>query len=222
MQELFDEYVKEWKPRFSIGQVVEGKILSINKVTSQVELTLRKSAKVKETQSSMTHADLKKGSVVPGVVRKIEPYGVFIRIDGSNIQGLCHKTKVTDEEGADWKEHVKEGQQVKALIMDVNLDTKKVSLGLKRSLFPEDFEGSSDGEDESDDNEEEEDEEEEGEDEEMDGEGEDSDEGEELDLAALLQAQGAEDDSDAEMDDDEEDEPSVSLSTISLQRSTTR
>lgn len=25
-QELFDEYVKEWKPRFAIGQLVEGKI----------------------------------------------------------------------------------------------------------------------------------------------------------------------------------------------------
>ncbi|GAA5993423.1 hypothetical protein JCM5350_006876 [Sporobolomyces pararoseus] len=216
IKELFDEYVKDWKPRFSVGQVVEGKILAINKVTSQVELTLRKSANVKETQSSITHADLKKGSVIEGVIRKIEHYGVFVKINGSNIQGLCHKTKVTDEEGADWKESVKEGQAVKAVIMDVNLETKKVSLGLKRSLFPEDYEGSSDGEELSDEDEEEEDDAEDDEDEEMDGEGEvDSDEGDEIDLAALLKAQGGdESDSDAEMEDEEPAAPVASTSKL--------
>ncbi|GAA6018426.1 hypothetical protein JCM11491_006993 [Sporobolomyces phaffii] len=212
IKELFDEYVKDWQPRFSVGQVVEGKIVAINKVTSQVELSLRKGAHVKETQSSISHADLVKGTVVPGVVRKIEHYGVFVKIDGSNIQGLCHKTKVTDEEGADWKALVKEGQHVKAVIMDVNVETKKVSLGLKRSLFPADYEGSSDGEsdgsdDDNEEEEEDEDEEEAGdEDDEMaGGEDLDSDEGDEIDLAALLKAQGGGDaDSDEEMDDDEE------------------
>lgn len=118
--------------------------------------------------------------------------------------------QVTDEEGADWKESVKEGQAVKAVIMDVNLETKKVSLGLKRSLFPEDYEGSSDEEELSDEDEEEEDDAEDDEDEEMDGEGEvDSDEGDEIDLAALLKAQGGDDsDSDAEMEDEE---PAVSI-----------
>ncbi|GAA5904744.1 Rrp5p [Sporobolomyces salmoneus] len=219
IKELFDEYVKDWKPRFSVGQVVEGKVLAINKVTSQVELTLRKSANVKETQSSITHADLKKGSVVSGVVRKIERYGVFVKLDGTNIQGLCHKSKVTDKEGADWKESVKEGQAVKVLIMDVNVETKKVSLGLKRSLFPEDYEGSSDGEDDSDDedeDQEEENEDDDEEDDEMEGEGEfDSDEGDEIDLAAILKAQGGdEDDSDAEMEDDD-DAPSVPVASTS-------
>jgi len=124
-------------------------------------------------------------------------------------------SQVTDEEGADWKELVKEGQQVKAVIMDVNLESKKVSLGLKRSLFPEDYEGSSDGEDLSED---EDDEEEEGEDDdEMEGEGEgaDSDEGEEIDLSALLKAQGADDDSDVEMDGEDDDvEPSVRYKSL--------
>lgn len=124
--------------------------------------------------------------------------------------------QITDEEGADWKELVKEGQQVKAVIMDVNLESKKVSLGLKRSLFPEDYEGSSDGEDLSDDDDEDEEENEE-DDQEMEGEGEgaDSDEGEEIDLSALLQSQGADDDSDVEMDgDDDDEEPSVCLSHV--------
>lgn len=213
IKELFDEYVKDWKPRFSIGQVVEGKVLAVNKVTSQVEMTLRKSANVKENQqSSISHSDLEKGAVMAGVVRRIEPYGVFVKLAGTNIQGLCHKTKVTDDEGSDWKESVKEGQAVKVVIMEVNVDKKKVSLGLKRSLFPEDYEGSSDDdddEDEDEDDEQEEEEEEDEEDDEMADEGEfDSDEGEDIDIAALLKAQGGDgDDSDAEMDDDEE--PSV-------------
>ncbi|GAA5941768.1 Rrp5p [Sporobolomyces koalae] len=217
IKELFDEFVKEWKPRFSVGQVVEGKVLNVDKVTSQVEMTLRKSASVKESQASLiSHADLKekKGTVVTGVVRKIEAYGVFVRIDGSTIQGLCHKTKVTDKEGADWKECVKEGQKVKAIIMEVDVDKKKVSLGLKRSLFPADYEGSSD-EEESDDDEELEEEEQEDDDDEMaEQDGEDSDEDDEVDHAALLQSQGGDSDSDVEMDDEDE-EPSAPVASTS-------
>ncbi|GAA5875823.1 hypothetical protein JCM1840_003525 [Sporobolomyces johnsonii] len=215
IKELFDEYVKEWKPRFLVGQLVEGKVLSVDKVTSQVELSLRKSATVKDTRPSLAHADLKKGQVVGGVVKRIEAYGAFVRIDGSSIQGLCHKSKVTDEETENWKEHVKEGEHVKAVVLDVNLEMKKVSLGLKRSLFPEDYEDSGSDEEDDDEEEGEEDEDEDDDDEEMDGAAEaDSDEGEDLDLNALLQRAGESDESDVEMDDAEPEAPVASTSKL--------
>lgn len=52
---------------------------------------------------------------------------------------------MTDDEGTAWTEFVHEGDQVKAIVIDINLETKKISLGLKASLFPQ---GASDDEDE--------------------------------------------------------------------------
>ncbi|GAA6020638.1 hypothetical protein JCM10207_007806 [Rhodosporidiobolus poonsookiae] len=204
IKELFDEYVKDWKPRFKVGQLVEGKVLSVDKVTSQVEFSLRKGATIKKDATSnlpgLDEAGLEKGQVVAGTVKRIQDYGVFVRIDGTSVQGLCHKSKVTDDESGSWKEHVREGQQVKAVVLDVNLETKKVSLGLKKSLFPE---GAIESSDEEDEDEDEEMAGEEDEDEELD-----SDEGEDVDLQALLAgaaAGGADSDEDEDEESDEED-----------------
>lgn len=131
----------------------------VDKVQGQVEMSLRKNAEVKA--STLDFGDLEKGKVVKGVVKRVEAYGAFIRIEGSSINGLCHKTKVstgstggneatmliwrlasqvTDNDAIKWTDCVREGQTVRAVVMDVNKATRKVSLGLKRSLFPDDAE----------------------------------------------------------------------------------
>ncbi|GAA5976182.1 hypothetical protein JCM11641_001071 [Rhodosporidiobolus odoratus] len=201
IKELFDEYVKDWKPRFKVGQLVEGKVLSVDKITSQVEFSLRKGGQVKKDAVSdlpgLGESGLEKGQVVQGVIKSVQDYGVFVKVEGTSVQGLCHKSKVTDDESGSWKEHVREGQSVKVVVLDVNLETKKVSLGLKRSLFPE---GALPSEDEESDEDGEEDEDEvmqAGEEDELD-----SDEGEDVDLEALLKqaAAGGSDEDDSEDD----------------------
>ncbi|GAA5859805.1 hypothetical protein JCM8547_007035 [Rhodosporidiobolus lusitaniae] len=190
IKELFDEYVKDWKPRFKVGQLVEGKVISVDKVTSQVEFSLRKGATVKKDAVSslpgLAESGLEKGQVVTGKIHRIQDYGVHIKIDGTNVQGLCHKSKVTDDESVSWKETVREGKEVKVVVLDVNLETKKVSLGLKKSLFPEGEADESDDEDEDDDDDEDE---EMVDDDDEEGVELDSDEGE--DVEALLKGAAA-------------------------------
>lgn len=179
-------------------------------------MTFRKSAVVKKDAAAplpgLEEAGLEKGQVVRGVVKRIQDYGAFIRLDGLNVQGLCHKSKVTDDTKGSWKEAVREGDKVKAVVLDVNLETKKISLGLKKSLFPE---GEESDEEEESDEQDGEDEEEMIQDDDEDSEGEeglavDSDGGDDVDLEALLRAAGG-DDSDAEdaSEDDEEMEEEV-------------
>jgi rRNA biogenesis protein RRP5 len=90
---------------------------------------------------------------------------------------------VTDDESGSWKEHVREGQAVKAVVLDVNLETKKVSLGLKKSLFPE---GAVDDSDE-----------------EMDGENDDEEDEDDLE-AILAGAAAGGDDSEEDSEEDVE------------------
>lgn len=195
---------------------------SVDKVTSQVEMSLRKGGVVKKDAQldlpSLAEANLSVGQVVRGVVKRVEDFGAFIRLDGLNVQGLCHKSKVSDETSGSWKEHVRSGDKVKAVVLDVNLETKKLSLGLKKSLFPEGEVPDEDDEDEEEGDEEEEviggldaEEEDDDEDDEDEEDAAASDEGEEIDLQAMLNGAGVsedsgDDDEDAEMDDGDEPE----------------
>ncbi|GAA5925984.1 hypothetical protein JCM3775_005168 [Rhodotorula graminis] len=221
IKELFDEYVKDWKPRFKVGQLVEGKILSVDKVTSQVELSLRKGGVVKKDAQpdlpSLADANLSVGQVVRGVVKRVEDFGAFIRLDGLNVQGLCHKSKVTDDDKGSWKEHVRSGDKVRAVVLAVDLEAKKVSLGLKKSLFPE-GEASDDEEDEDEDvgsSAEEEEIADGASDDEDDEADEDVSEGDELDMAALLSGAGAGSDEDEDEDEKMVDEPEVPVASTS-------
>ena len=61
----------------------------------KVEMTLRSGDPLTRRKSSSVFiTDLKEGQKVEGVVKKIEDYGLFIQINGSKINGLCHKSQV--------------------------------------------------------------------------------------------------------------------------------
>jgi rRNA biogenesis protein RRP5 len=86
-------------------QLVQGKILRselfhhfhftnlsvcgrVNPENSQVEMTLR------SKPVDLTLGDFQENQKVDGIIRKSEPYGVFIQIKNTKISGLCHKSQV--------------------------------------------------------------------------------------------------------------------------------
>ncbi|WWD20117.1 hypothetical protein CI109_104592 [Kwoniella shandongensis] len=192
IKELFDEFVKDWESRFEVNQLVSGKILSIDTKRNSVEMTLRKNpSKAAKKVAKLGLADFVEGQKVVAEVRKVEAYGMFLRIEGSDVSGLCHKSEISDHKKQDVSQALKgfrEGDQVKAKIISIDTEKKKVNFGIKASYFGEEFAG-----DEDDDEEEKEDDDEEADEDEEDGQdGED----EEVD----------EDDEDVEMDGSDEDD----------------
>ncbi|KAJ7900149.1 hypothetical protein B0H14DRAFT_2672489 [Mycena olivaceomarginata] len=141
IKELFDDFVKEWKERFTPNQLVKGRILSVDIEAKKVEMTLRSGDLSKSSSSSLAIADLKEGQKVDGVVTRIEDYGLFIQIDKSKLTGLCHKSQLSDNPSADVSVAVRgfrEGDRVKAFILKI--EQRKISFSLKPSHFDdEDF-----------------------------------------------------------------------------------
>ncbi|KAJ7169696.1 hypothetical protein C8R46DRAFT_1265028, partial [Mycena filopes] len=141
IKELFDDYVKDWKVRFTANQLVKGRILSVDVEAKKVEMTFRSGDFSKASSSSLAVTDLKEGQKIDGVVKRIEDYGLFIQIEGSKINGLCHKSQLSDNPSADVSVALRgfrEGDRVKAFILGI--DKRKVSLSLKPSYFDqEDF-----------------------------------------------------------------------------------
>lgn len=41
-------------------------------------------------------ADLSEGDTVEGTVKKVEHFGVFVRLNGSSLTGLAHKSELAD------------------------------------------------------------------------------------------------------------------------------
>ncbi|KAI0448135.1 hypothetical protein F4803DRAFT_10545 [Xylaria telfairii] len=150
ISDLSDKFIKDWKDEFQIDQLVKGRITSINPTTSQIQMSLKSSVVEKDFVSLTNYQDLRAGQVVTGKVRKVEDFGAFILIDGSaNVSGLCHRSELAEKPIQDARKLLSEGDAVKAIILDVDAQKKRISFGLKPSYFED--EDSNIGEDDSDD-----------------------------------------------------------------------
>ena len=159
IKELFDEYVKDFESRFHVGQVVEGTVLQVEP-SGKVEFSLKKSRLVKEPSSRKARlADYVPGTKVTGFVRGVTDYGVFVQIAGTEVSGLAHRSELSDNRGVDAVRAFAVGDRVKAVVLKVDADKRKISFGLKPSYFDAaDYEGEDEEDEDKDEGEDEEDE----------------------------------------------------------------
>lgn len=137
ISDLSDQYIKDWQSIFEIDQLVKGRVLSVDTVSKQVQLSLKKSHVDKNYTPPHSIDDLKVGMVVTGKVRKVEDFGAFVDIDNTmpRLSGLCHRSEVAAKRVEDVRTLYSAGDVVKAKVLDVNVEKRKISLGLKASYF---------------------------------------------------------------------------------------
>ena len=78
---------------------------------------------------------LEPGKIVEGKVTGITQFGAFISFEGGKT-GLIHISEIALEYVKDIKDHVKEGDTVKAKILFID-DSGKISLSVKQALLDE-------------------------------------------------------------------------------------
>lgn len=133
---LSDRYLKEWKDDFQVDQLVKARVISVDKQVKHVELSLKASVVDQDYTPPLTYNDVKEGQVVTGKVRKVEEFGAFILVDNSNnVSGLCHRSQMAEKPVADATKLYKEGDAVKARILEVDAKKRRITFGLKPSLF---------------------------------------------------------------------------------------
>lgn len=79
--------------------------------------------------------ELEPGKVVEGKVTGITQFGAFVSFDGGKT-GLIHISEVALEYVKDIKDHLKEGDTVKAKILSID-KSGKISLSVKQALLDE-------------------------------------------------------------------------------------
>ncbi len=148
VSDLSDSYIKDWKSQFEVDQMVKGKIISVDPVLNHIQMSLKSSVLEKNYIPPITFNDLKAGQIVTGKIRKVEDFGVFIVVDGSkNVSGLCHRSEMAEKRVHDVKKLYEEGDCVKAIILKLDPEKKRVSFGLKASYFGDGSESEEDSDD---------------------------------------------------------------------------
>jgi small subunit ribosomal protein S1 len=104
-------------------------------VTLSRRAVLEREAAVAKAETLLTLAE---GQVVSGVVRSIMPYGAFVDIGG--LDGLLHISDMSHRRIEDPHEIVTEGQKVEVMILKMDAENDRISLGLKQAL-PDPWEG---------------------------------------------------------------------------------
>lgn len=140
ISDLSDKFLKEWKDEFQVDQLVKGRIMSVDSTTSQVQMSLKASIVDENYVPLINYSDLEEGQVVTGKVRKVEDFGAFIVIENStNVSGLCHRSEMADKPVEDARKLFSEGDMVKAIILKLDKEKKRINFGLKPSYFEDEM-----------------------------------------------------------------------------------
>ncbi|KAF2156934.1 nucleic acid-binding protein [Myriangium duriaei CBS 260.36] len=153
ISDLSDSYIKDWQSEFSVDQLVRGKVLAVDSSLNHVQLSLKASHVDKDYVPPRKLEDLEEGETVTGKVRKVEEFGVFIDVDDTlpRVSGLCHRSQIADSKVGDVKKLYDEGDAVKAKVLKIDLEKRRISFGLKASYFADDSDVSNEEMEDSDD-----------------------------------------------------------------------
>lgn len=112
-----------------VGEELEVVVIGIDKEKERVSLGLKQ--KTRNPWDDVV-TRYQKGSHVHGKVVNLMPYGAFVEIE-TGVEGLIHVSEMS------WTKRINKasdvltvGQEVEAVVLDVDRDSRKISLGLRQ------------------------------------------------------------------------------------------
>ena len=113
----------------SPGEIAKVMVLDVNHEDKRISLSLKQTS---ENPWMILKEKYPEGSTVKGTVRNITNFGIFIGVE-EGIDGLVHISDIS------WKHRVKhpseffkKGQEVEAVVLNIDVENEKFSLGIKQ------------------------------------------------------------------------------------------
>jgi small subunit ribosomal protein S1 len=120
-------------PDEHVGKTYEFRILKINLERKNIVVSRRDLIEESRRESRRkVLANIQVGQVRPGVVKNITDFGAFVDLDG--IDGLLHVTDMTWGRINHPSEQLKVGDALNVMVLDVDLEKERISLGLKQTM----------------------------------------------------------------------------------------
>ena len=113
----------------SLGEEVEVMVLEIDEDKRRISLGMKQ---CKANPWEEFSSSVKRGDKVKGPVKSITDFGVFIGLS-AGIDGLVHLSDLSwNETGEAAVRNYKKGQEVEALVLAVDVERERISLGIKQ------------------------------------------------------------------------------------------
>ncbi len=113
----------------SLGDEVEVMILEIDEERRRISLGMKQCQANPWDDFAMNH---KKGDKVKGAIKSITDFGIFIGLPGG-IDGLVHLSDLSwSATGEEAIRNFKKGDEVEALVLAIDVEKERISLGIKQ------------------------------------------------------------------------------------------
>lgn len=113
----------------SVGEIIKAEVLSIDKQNRKISLGLKQ---MEPNPWEVAENKYTQGTVIEGRVRNITEFGAFVGLE-EGIDGLIHISDMS------WLKHVKhpsevvkKGQKIQAIVLKVDKEKQRISLGIKQ------------------------------------------------------------------------------------------
>ena len=116
-----------------VGNTYEFKVVKINQERQNIVLSRRELIEQERNEKrSKLLTEMMPGDIRKGTVKNITDFGAFIDLNG--LDGLLHITDMSWGRIGHPSELLKVGQDIDVVVLDVNREKERVSLGLKQKL----------------------------------------------------------------------------------------
>ena len=116
-----------------VGNTYDFKVVKINQERQNIVLSRRELIEAERTERRQKLlAEMVPGDIRKGTVKNITDFGAFIDLNG--IDGLLHITDMSWGRVGHPSEVLKVGQDIDVVVLDVNKEKERVSLGLKQKM----------------------------------------------------------------------------------------
>jgi small subunit ribosomal protein S1 len=113
----------------STSQDVEVMVLEVDQAKRRISLGLKQCS---ENPWEAFEDKFPQGAEIEGEVKNITEFGLFIGLDG-DVDGMVHLSDLDwERSGEDAIQDYKKGDMVKAVVLDVDTDKERISLGVKQ------------------------------------------------------------------------------------------
>jgi small subunit ribosomal protein S1 len=115
-----------------VGQTYDFKVIKIDQLRKNVVLSRRELIEQQRgDKRRLLLESIQPGQVRKGIVKNITDFGAFIDLDG--MDGLLHITDMSWGRIAHPADVLKQGEEIQVMIIEVNREKERVSLGLKQT-----------------------------------------------------------------------------------------
>ena len=113
-----------------LGDEVEVMVLEVDSERRRISLGMKQCTGNPWDEFAATH---QRNDKITGEIKSITDFGVFIGLEGG-IDGLIHLSDLSwDREGEDAVRDFKKGDQITAVVLSVDPDRERISLGIKQA-----------------------------------------------------------------------------------------